>query len=80
MTVKENVITIYDQFKSYADNHTLREVAENLRYEPWDIVRLSDTMLVAKKVIDKVEYRVRVTKSVLTVAVSVTTWEMGEIK
>ena len=77
MDTKEYVITIYDQFKEYAEKHTLRELAENLRYEPWDIIRLSDTMLVAKKIIGhKTEYRVRVTKTISGVHVQVTTWEI----
>ena len=75
MNTKEYVITIYDQFKDYAEKHSLREMAENLRCKPWDIIRLSDTMLIIEQTIEGVEYRVRIAKAGDIINVQVSTWK-----
>ncbi len=71
------VTTIYDNFKSYAETRTLREVAELVKPD-WEIKRLSDTMLRVTTEIEGIEYTVRVTKTHLTTTVSVSVWELDE--
>ena len=71
------VTTIYDNFKSYAETRTLREVAELVKPD-WEIKRLSDTMLRVTTEIEGVEYTVRVNKTHLTTTVSVSVWELDE--
>lgn len=74
MTVNQNVLVIYDNFKSYAENHTLREVADIVKPD-WEIVRMSTTMLVVETTIEGVEYRVRVSKLGDVMNVQVATWK-----
>ena len=74
MTVNQNVLVIYDNFKSYAENHTLREVADIVKPD-WEIVRMSTSMLVVTSTIEGVEYRVRVSIVGTEKNVQVTTWK-----
>ena len=74
MTVNQNVLVIYDNFTSYAENHTLREVADIVKPD-WEIVRMSTTMLVVEQTIEEVEYRVRISKAGDIINVQVATWK-----
>lgn len=74
MTVNQNVLVIYDNFKSYAENHTLREVADIVKPD-WEIVRMSTSMLVVTATIEGVEYRVRISIVGTEKNVQVTTWK-----
>ena len=66
-TLNETVIELYKNFKEYADEHTIVNVAEHI-YPDWTIKKLSDLGLVVVAVIETsegyFEFRVQVTKGV----------------
>ena len=68
LTLNQQVLTLYDSFKSYSEEHTIREVAEHI-YPDWTIKKLSDFGLVVTAVIETsegfYEFRVQVAKSIL---------------
>lgn len=53
-TLNETVLELYDNFKSYRKEHTVRELAEHL-FPDWEIKRLSDFGLVVVAVIETCE-------------------------
>ena len=64
-TLNETVLELYKNFKGYAKDHTLVEVAEHI-YPDWTIVKLSDMSLVVTMLIETsegyFEFRVQVAK------------------
>lgn len=53
-TLNETVLELYDNFKTYRKEHTVRELAEHL-FPDWTINRISDFGIVVTAVIETCE-------------------------
>ena len=53
-TLNETVLELYDNFKTYRKEHTVRELAEHL-FPDWEIKRISDLGIVVIAVIETCE-------------------------
>ena len=80
-TLNETVLELYKNFKSYANDHTLVEVAEHI-YPDWTINKLSDFGIIITAEIEtsegRFEFRVQVVKSVSSTNVFVRHYKMND--